>query len=108
MYWYVFICYNIYIFMYIYNAIVFQSFNFFHLRKGLYSKRREFNKFILRDVFHIVLIRCRLIYDQHYAPYEHIYIYIYMCVCVCVLSEIISDKLTNILNVFSRQIYVTE
>ena len=49
----------------------------FHLRKGLYSKRSEFNKFILRAVSHIVLLRCRLIYNQHYAPYEHIYIYIY-------------------------------
>ena len=27
---------------------------------------------------YIVFIRCRLIYNQHYAPYEHIYIYIYV------------------------------
>ena len=42
---------------------------------GLYSKRREFDKIILRAVSHIVLLRCQLIYDQHYAPYEHIYLY---------------------------------
>ena len=51
----------------------------FHLKKGLYSKRREFNKVILRAVSHIVFLRCRLIYNQHYAPYEHIYIYVYLC-----------------------------
>ena len=34
------------------------------------------NKVILRAVSYIVFIRCRLIYNQHYAPYEHIYIYI--------------------------------
>ena len=31
-------------------------------RKGLYSKRREFNKVILRAVSNIVLLSCRLIY----------------------------------------------
>ena len=50
------------------NAIVFQSFNCFQLRKGLSSNHREFNKVILRAVFHIVLLRCRLM---------HIYIYVY-------------------------------
>ena len=29
----------------------------------------------LRAVSHIVFLRCRLIYSQHYAPYEHIYIF---------------------------------
>ena len=57
------------------NAIVFQSFNCFHLRKGLYWKRREHNNVILRAVSLIALLRCRLIYSQQYAPYEHIYIY---------------------------------
>ena len=36
--------------------------------------RREFNKVILRAVSHIVLLRCLLIYTQHYAPQEHIFI----------------------------------
>ena len=45
------------------------------MNKGLYTKRREFNKVILRAASHIVLLRCRLIYNQHYVPYEHIYIY---------------------------------
>ena len=57
--------------MYIYITI-----NCFHLKKGLYSKRREFNKVILRAVFHIVLLRCRLTNNQHYAPYIHIHIYV--------------------------------
>ena len=43
----------------------------------IHSKRRELNKVILRAVSYIVLLRCRLIYNQHYAPYEHIYICIY-------------------------------
>ena len=51
------------------------EFNFFHLKKSLHSKRRELNKVILRAVSYIVLLRCRLIYNQHFAPYEHIYIY---------------------------------
>ena len=61
------------------RAIVFQSINCFLPRKGLFSKRRELNKLILRAVSHVVLLRCRLIYNQHYAPYEHVYIYI--CIC---------------------------
>ena len=48
--------------------------NCLHLKKSLYSKRRELNKVILRAVSYIVLLRCRLIYNQHYALYEHIYI----------------------------------
>ena len=65
----------IFSYVYVTHAIVFQSINCHHLKKGLYSKRRESNKFILRAVSHIDLLRCRLIYNQHYAPYEHIYIY---------------------------------
>ena len=60
----------IYIYIYIYNYI--------HLKKSLKSKRCDLNKVILRAVSYIVFIRCRLIYNQHYAPYEHIYIYIYI------------------------------
>ena len=45
---------------------------YIYLRKSLHSKRRELNKVILRAVSYIVLLRCRLIYNQHYAPYEHI------------------------------------
>ena len=60
----------------------FQQFNYIHLKKSLYSKRCDLNKVILRAVSYIVFIRCRLIYNQHYAPYEHIYIYIYMCIYV--------------------------
>ena len=65
----------LYIYLYIYvhfpyvnftHAIVFQSINCFHLKKGLYSKRREFNNFILRAVSHIVLLRCRLTYIYIY------------------------------------------
>ena len=44
----------IYIYIYIYN---------------------EINNVILRVVSYIVLLRCRLIYNQHYAPYEQIFIY---------------------------------
>ena len=44
----------IYIYIYIYN---------------------EINNVILRAVSYIVLIRCRLTYNQHYAPYEQIFIY---------------------------------
>ena len=51
-----------YIALYIYIYIV----NCFHLKKGSYSKRREFYKVILCAVSHIVLLRCRLIYNQHY------------------------------------------
>ena len=58
-------------------------YNCFHLKKGLYSRRREFNKVMLRAVSHIVLFSCRLIYSQHYAPYEHIYTYIYMTYTYC-------------------------
>ena len=47
--------------MYIYICI-YELFNCFHLRKGLYSKRRKFNKVILHAVSRIVLLRCRLIY----------------------------------------------
>ena len=44
--------------MYIYIYVCVCMFNCFLLRKGLYSKRREFNKFILRAVSHIALLRC--------------------------------------------------
>ena len=74
---YAYICMYIYIYTCIYMYI-----NCFHLKKGLYSKHREFNKVILRAVSHIVLLRCRLIYNQHYAPYEHIYIYVYIYVYI--------------------------
>ena len=47
------------------------------VEKSLHSKRRELNKVTLRAVSYVVLLRCRLIYNQHYAPYEHIYIYIF-------------------------------
>ena len=43
---------------------------------------------MLRAVSYIVFIRCRLIYNQHYAPYEHIYIYIYIVTnCSATLIE---------------------
>ena len=61
------------------NAIVFQSFNCFQLRKGLSSNHREFNKVILRAVFHIVLLRCRLMHiyiciqaNAHLRPFRFI------------------------------------
>ena len=53
-------------------------FNCFHLKKGLCSKRREFNNVILRVVSHVALLRCRLLYNQHYEPYVHTCIYIYI------------------------------
>ena len=56
------------------------------MKKSLHSKRRELNKVILRAVSYIVLHRCRLICNQHYAPYEHIYIYIYICICNSVVG----------------------
>ena len=41
---------------------------------------------------YIDLLRCRLIYNQHYAPYEHIYI----CVsCIHVVVSYISFPLTH-------------
>ena len=46
----------------IYVSKVRSSFNCFHLRKGLYSKRHKFCNVILHAVSHIVLLRCRLIY----------------------------------------------
>ena len=58
--------------------IRYYAFYIYILKKSLYSKRRELNKVILRAVSYIVLLRCRLINNQHYAPYEHIYIYIYI------------------------------
>ena len=50
---------------------IFSTINCFHLKKGLSSKRRDINKVILRAVSHIALLRCRLIYNQHY-----IYVYV--------------------------------
>ena len=38
-------------------------------------KRCELNQFQLRAVYHFVLLRCQLIYNQYHAHYEHIYIY---------------------------------
>ena len=49
-----------------------------HDVSSLQAKRRELNKVILRAVSYIVLLRCRLIYNQQYAPYEHLYIYSYI------------------------------
>ena len=43
---------------------------------SIYIYIYELNKVILCAVSYIVLLHCRLIYNQHYAPYEHIYIYI--------------------------------
>ena len=34
-------------------------------------------------MFHVVLLHCRLIYNQHYAPYEHIYMFVWCVVLVC-------------------------
>ena len=63
-----------------------------HLRKGLYSKRREFNKVILRAVSHIVLLRCPLIHNQHYALYEHTHIYIYISMKNKAVSKAMREK----------------
>ena len=71
-------CQYIYIYIFFTHLIVFQSFSCFHRKKSLHSKRRELNKVILRAVSYIVLLRCRLIYSLHYAPYEHIYICMYI------------------------------
>ena len=48
---------------------------YIYIRIYIYIYYRELDKVILRAVSYIVLLRCRLIYNQHYAPYEHIYIY---------------------------------
>ena len=49
---------------------------------------------MLRAVSHVVLLRCRIIHNQHYAPYEHIYIYIpasvrFFYLFRCVLSSVL-------------------
>ena len=66
------------------HLIVFQSFNCFHLKKSLHSKRRELNK-VIYVLSYIVLLRCRLIHSQHYATYEHIYIY--MCIIYIIYTN---------------------
>ena len=67
---------------------------YMHIYTYIYIYIYELNKVILRAVSYIVLLRCRLIYNQHYAPYEHIYIYVYIYAYTYIRSyiEIYNDR----------------
>ena len=58
---------------------------FHHIYIYINPKRRELNRFMLRAVHYIILLRCWHIHNQHYATYEqtYIYVFIYVCVYVC-------------------------
>ena len=58
---------------------------FHHIYIYINPKRRELNRFMLRAVHYIILLRCWHIHSQHYATYEqtYIYVFIYVCVYVC-------------------------
>ena len=71
-------------------------FNCFHLKKSLYSKRRELNKVILRAVSYIVLLRCYI-----YSYMLHIcYIYSLLHICIYIHNIYIY------INIYIQYIYI--